>query len=426
MLPILVFLLAQAGPPPAPPLVLKAGTLIDGRGGAPLHDAVVVIRDGKIVEVGAAASLRAPEGAEVRDLPRATLLPGFIDAHVHLVGRMLGEGDWQNASVRDLPGEGVIRGVRNARLTLEAGFTTVRNVGADGFGDVALRRTIEQGVVPGPRIVTAGNAIGITGGHCDDNGFAPGVVTSDPLHGVADGPEEAIKAVRLQMKFGAQVIKICATGGVLSEGDAPGVQQMSAEEIQAVVHEAHQAGRKVAAHAHGTEGILAAVRGGVDSIEHGTLLDDEGIRLMKEKGTFLVPTLSAGRITMELADRGILTGERAAKARTMGPRMGQSLAKAMKAGVKVALGTDAGVGAHGTNGREFGFMVEAGLTPMQAILAGTRDGAELLGLSAEVGTVEKGKVADLVAVAGDPLQDIHLLEHPVLVVHEGKVAFSAP
>jgi imidazolonepropionase-like amidohydrolase len=176
------------------------------------------------------------------------------------------------------------------------------------------------------------------------------VVTSDPLHGVADGPEEAIKAVRLQMKFGAQVIKICATGGVLSEGDAPGVQQMSAEEIQAVVHEAHQAGRKVAAHAHGTEGILAAVRGGVDSIEHGTLLDDEGIRLMKEKGTFLVPTLSAGRVTMELADRGILTGERAAKARTMGPRMGQSLAKAMKAGVKVALGTDAGVGAHGTNG----------------------------------------------------------------------------
>ncbi len=427
MLPILfVSVLAQAAPAPAPPLVLKAGTLIDGRGGPPLQDAVIVIQDGKIAEVGPAASVRVPEGAEVKSLPQATLLPGFIDAHVHLVGRMLGEGDWQNAAVRDLPAEGVIRGVRNARVTLEAGFTTVRNVGADAFGDVALRKSIEQGVVAGPRILTAGHAIGITGGHCDENGFAPGISESDPLHGVADGLEEAIKAVRLQMKYGAQVIKICATGGVLSEGDAPGVQQMLAEEIEAVVHEAHLAGRKVAAHAHGTEGILAAVRGGVDSIEHGTLLDDAGIRLMKEKGTFLVPTLSAGRVTMELADRGILTGERAAKARTMGPRMGQALAKAVQAGVKVALGTDAGVGAHGTNAREFGYMVEAGLTPMQAILAGTRGGAELLGLAAEIGTVEKGKVADLVAVAGDPLKDIHLLEHPILVVHQGKVAFSAP
>ena len=423
---MLAFLLAQAAPAPAPPLVLRAGALIDGRGGAPLQDAVVVIQDGKIADVGPASSVRVPEGAEVRNLPQATLLPGFIDAHVHLVGRMLGEGDWQNASVRDLPAEGVIRGVRNARTTLEAGFTTVRNVGADGFGDVALRKAIEEGVVPGPRILTAGHAIGITGGHCDENGFAPGISTSDPLHGVADGPDEGTKAVRLQMKFGATVIKICATGGVLSENTSPGAHQMEEDEIRAIVREAHKAGRKVAAHAHGTEGILAAVRSGVDSIEHGTLLDDAGIRLMKEKGTFLVPTLSAGRVTMELADRGILTGERAVKARAMGPRMAQTLGRAAQAGVKVALGTDAGVGAHGTNGREFGYMVEAGLTPMQAILAGTRDGAELLGLAAEIGTVEKGKRADLVAVAGDPLKDIHLLERPVLVVHQGKVAFRAP
>jgi imidazolonepropionase-like amidohydrolase len=317
MLPTLALLLlplAQASPAPPERLVLRAGTLIDGRGGAPLRDAVVVVENGRIVEVGPAASLRVPEGAPVRSLPSATLLPGFVDAHVHLVGRMLGEGDWQNSSVRDLPAEDVVRGVRNARITLEAGFTTVRNVGAGEFGDVALRKAIDQGVVPGPRIVAAGHAVGISGGHCDENGFAPGIVDSDPLHGVADGPDEAVKAARLQMKFGAQVIKICATGGVLSEGDAPGVQQMSAEEIAAVVHEAHLAGRKVAAHAHGTEGILAAVRAGVDSIEHGTLLDDAGIQLMKEKGTFLVPTLSAARVTLELADRGVLTGERAAKA----------------------------------------------------------------------------------------------------------------
>jgi imidazolonepropionase-like amidohydrolase len=424
MVPVLLSLLAwlplaQVATPER--LVLRAGTLIDGRGGAPLRDAVVVIEDGRFLEVGPAASIRLPEGVPVRNLPQATLLPGFVDAHVHLVGRMLGEGDWQNESVRDLPGEGVVRGVRNARVTLEAGFTTVRNVGAGEFGDVALRKAIDQGVVPGPRIVAAGHGIGITGGHCDDNGFLPGIAASDPLHGVADGPGEAVKAVRLQMKFGSQVIKICATGGVLSEGDAPGVQQMSLEEIRAVVEEAHLAGRKVAAHAHGTEGILAAVRAGVDSIEHGTLLDDEGIRLMKEKGTFLVPTLSAGKVTLELADRGVLTGERAAKARVMGPRMGESLAKAAKAGVKIALGTDAGVGAHGANGREFGYMVEAGLTPMQAILAGTRDGAELLGLGSEIGTIEKGKVADLVAVAGDPLKDVRLLEHPILVMHAGKV-----
>jgi imidazolonepropionase-like amidohydrolase len=370
--------------------------------------------------------VRVPEGAPVRSLPRATLLPGFVDAHVHLVGRMLGEGDWQNGAVRDLPAEDVVRGVRNARVTLEAGFTTVRNVGAGEFGDVALRKAIEQGVVPGPRIVTAGHAVGISGGHCDENGFAPGIVPSDPLHGVADGPDEAVKAARLQMKFGAEVIKICATGGVLSEGDAPGVQQMSAEEIAAVVREAHLAGRKVAAHAHGSEGILEAVRAGVDSIEHGTLLDDAGIQGMKERGTFLVPTLSAARVTLELADRGVLTGERAAQARMMGPRMGQSLAKAARAGVKVALGTDAGVGPHGQNAREFGYMVEAGLTPMQAIVAGTRGGAELLGLLHEIGTVEKGKVADLVAVPGDPLADVHALEHPLLVVRAGRVVFAAP
>jgi imidazolonepropionase-like amidohydrolase len=401
----------------AGPLVVRAGTLIDGRGGPPVRNAVIVIEGGRFAAVGPGVAV--PPGARVVDLSQATVLPGFIDAHVHLAGRHLGEGEWAHASVRDTPQDDAIRGVRNARLTLEAGFTTVRNVGAGQWTDIALRDAIGEGIVPGPRIVAAGYGIGITGGHCDENGYAPGLLDRGPEHGIADGPGDAVRAVRSQIKQGADVIKICATGGVLSEGDAVGVQQMGEEELAAVVAAAHLAERRVAAHAHGTEGIKAALRAGVDSIEHGSMLDDEAIRFFLKTGAYLVPTLMAQETVSEAARSGVLKGERAAKALAVAPLARASIARAIEAGGKIALGTDAGVFPHGRNGREFALLVEAGMRPMDAILAGTRNAADLLGLGDEVGTVEPGKVADLVAVAGDPLADIALLTRPTFVLHAG-------
>jgi imidazolonepropionase-like amidohydrolase len=401
-------------------LVIRAGTLIDGRGGEPMKDAVIIIKDGLIQEVG--TGLQVPRGATVIDLSTRTVLPGFIDAHVHLVGRRIGEGhNWEDARVRDLPQEDAIRGVRNALLTLNAGFTTVRNVGASNFSDIALRNMIREGVVPGPRMVAAGNSLGITGGHCDTNGYIPGVLEPRPGDGIADGVDEIIKEVRLQVKRGADVIKFCATGGVLSEGDAVGVQQYSAEEMEALVEEAHLTGRRVAAHAHGNTGIKVAVRAGVDSIEHGSELDDEAVALFKSMGTWLVPTLTVQEAVEQQADAGILTGERAEKARYIAPRARASFRLAVAAGVKIALGSDAGVFPHGTQGREFVLMVENGMDPMQSLVAGTSGAAELLGLAAEVGTVEPGKTADLVAVAGDPLQDIEIVTRPVFVMSRGRV-----
>ena len=292
-------------------VAVKTGLLIDGTGAAPKKNAVVVVENGKIVSVGT----QVPAGATIVDLGDRTLLPGFIDCHVHLAGRVIGEGEnWDDAAVRDLPQEEAIRGVRNAKATLEAGFTTVRNVGASDFSDIALRNMIREGVVPGPRIVAAANAIGITGGHCDTNGYKPGILEGDPEHGIADGAAEIIKAVRYQVKHGADVIKTCATGGVLSEGDAVGVQQYDDEELKALVREAHLTGRKVAAHAHGADGIKAALRAGVDSIEHGSMTDDEAIALFKSKGAFLVPTLMAQETVEKLVGSGVLKGHRAEKA----------------------------------------------------------------------------------------------------------------
>lgn len=419
-LSVAVFVLSL--PIAAATIAVKAGKLIDGRGGAPLSDAVIVIEGEKIVAVG--ARLPIPAGAELIDLGGETVLPGFIDCHVHLTGRVIGEGEWQNARVRDLPQEDAIRGVRNARLTLEAGFTTVRNVGAHDFSDIALRDAIVEGLVPGPRIVAAGHAVSITGGHCDDNGFVPGVAERGPEAGIADGVDAVIHAVRSQIKHGADVIKVCATGGVLSEGDAVGVQQYGEAELRALVETAHRAERKVAAHAHGTEGIKAALRAGVDSIEHGSLLDDEAIALFKQTGAVLVPTLMAQESVQKQADSGVLNDSRAAKARFIAPRARESFRRAQAAGVRIALGSDAGVFTHGTQGREFFLMVQNGMAPAAAIQAGTRNAAELLGLGEVVGTIEKGKLADLVAVHGDPLGDIALLQHPVFVMKGGHVVLS--
>jgi imidazolonepropionase-like amidohydrolase len=413
---------------PQPPegkgvVALKAARLIDGTGGPAITNAVVIVTDNKITAVGDAGSVRIPAGAKVIDLGDVTLLPGFIDAHTHLIGRVLGDPDGDMSPVRDFDSFGAILGVMHARDTLMAGFTSVRNVGAAGrFDDMALRKAINEGWAIGPRMETAGHAIGITGGHCDENGFKPGVAEQTTLDGVADGPEQIRQAVRLQIKYGATVIKTCATGGVLSEGDAVGATQYSYEELKALVDEANKLERKVAAHAHGTEGIKLAVRAGVSSIEHGSFLDEEGARMMKERGTYLVPTLSAAEAVERAAKNGVLKGLRAEKALAAAASVRRAIKLAVANKVLIALGTDAGVIPHGTNAREFFLMVDwGGMTNMEAIQAGTLSGAKLLGWDKNLGSLAVGKWADIVAVSGDPLKDIHAMERPVFVMKNGVV-----
>jgi imidazolonepropionase-like amidohydrolase len=384
---------------------------------------VIVVEQGRITAAGAGVAV--PRGARVIDLSSMTVLPGFIDAHTHLTGRVLGEAGWEHGLVRDLAADAALRGAKHARLTVEAGFTTVRNVGAGGFADVALRDAINRGDVAGPRMLVGGHSLGITGGHCDGtNGYVPALFGAEPgpERGVADGADAIRAAIRYQVKHGADVIKICATGGVLSEGDSVGVQQYMEDELRAVVEAAHMVERRVAAHAHGNAGIKAAVRAGVASIEHGSILDDEAIRLMVDHGTYLVPTLMAGEAVERLAKSGTLQGERADKALAIAPRMRESVRRAAAGGVKIALGTDAGVMPHGINGHEFTLMVQwGGMTPMQAIVAGTSAAADLLGWSAHVGSVAVGRYADLVAVSGDPLADITVLEKVEWVMKGGEV-----
>jgi imidazolonepropionase-like amidohydrolase len=419
---------APIGIRPEPPegkgvVALRAARLIDGTGAAPIRNAVVIVNNNKITAVGDAGSVRIPADAKVINLGDVTLLPGFIDAHTHLVGRVLGDPEGDMAPVRDYDSFGAILGVLHARDTLMAGFTSVRNVGASGaFDDMALRKAINEGWTPGPRMETAGHAIGITGGHCDENGFRPGVLQLGPIDGVANGPEEIRAAVRYQIKYGATVIKTCATGGVLSEGDAVGATQYSFEELKALVDEANKLERKVAAHAHGTEGIKLAVRAGVSSIEHGSFLDEEGARMMVERGTFLVPTLSAAEAVERAAKNGVLKGLRAEKALAAAASIRKSIKIAVANKVQIALGTDAGVIPHGTNAREFFLMVDwGGMTPMESIIAGTMNGAKLLGWDKNLGSLSPGKWADIVAVSGDPLKDIHDMEKVVFVMKNGVV-----
>ena len=404
-------------------VVLRAARLIDGTGAPAINNAIVVVTDNKITAVGDAKTVRTPSGAKVIDLGDVTLLPGFIDAHTHLVGRVLGDPEGDASSVRDYDAFGAILGVVHARDTLMAGFTSVRNVGASGpFSDMALRKAINEGWTPGPRIETAGHAIGITGGHCDANGFKPGILPLGAIDGVANGPEEIRAAVRYQIKYGADVIKTCATGGVLSEGDAVGATQYSFEELKALVDEANKLDRKVAAHAHGLEGIKFAIRAGVSSIEHGSFLDEEAARMMKERGTFLVPTLMAGEAVERAAKNGTLKGLRAEKALTAAEHIRKAIKIAVANKVNIALGTDAGVIPHGTNAREFFLMVDwGGMTNMEAIVAGTLNGAKLLGWDKNLGSLTTGKWADIVAVSGDPLKDIHAMERPVFVMKNGVI-----
>lgn len=407
-------------------VVLKAARVIDGTGAAPIQNGVVVVTDDHIVAVGAAGSVTIPAGARTVDLGNATLLPGFIDAHTHVIGRTLGDPAGDDAAVRDVDSFGAILAVGNVRNTLMAGFTSIRNVGAPNFDDIAIRKAINEGWVIGPRMQTAAHALGITGGHCDENGFKPGLQDGDFKTGIADGPDQIRAAVRYQAKYGADVIKTCATGGVLSEGDAVGVPQYTYEELKAMVDEATKLERKVAAHAHGAEGIKIAVRAGVASIEHGSFLDDEGAKLMAQHGTFLVPTLSAGEAVEIAAKSGVLKGLRAEKGLAAAAAMRNAMKFALANKVPVALGTDAGVGPHGANGHEFTLMVQwGGMTPMQSIVAGTSNAAKLLGWDKNLGTLTAGKWADVVAVPGDPIADIKVMEKPLFVMKNG-VVYKTP
>jgi imidazolonepropionase-like amidohydrolase len=407
-------------------VVLKAARVIDGTGAAPIQNGVVVVTDDKIVAVGAAATVRVPAGARTIDLGNVTLLPGFIDAHTHVIGRSLGDPAGDDAAVRDVDSFGAILSTVNVRNTLMAGFTSIRNVGSPHFADIAIRKAINEGWVIGPRMQTGAHSLGITGGHCDENGFKPGLQDGDFRTGIADSPDQIRAAVRYQVKYGADVIKTCATGGVLSEGDAVGTTQYGYEEMKAMVEEAERHERKVAAHAHGTEGIKIATRAGVASIEHGSFLDEEGARLMAEKGTYLVATLSAGEAVERAAKNGVLTGLRAEKALAAAQAMRNAVKIAARNKVPLALGTDAGVGPHGANGHEFTLLVEwGGLSPMQAIVAGTSGSAKLLGWERTVGTLAAGKWADVVAVPGDPIADIKTMEKPVFVMKNG-VVYKTP
>jgi imidazolonepropionase-like amidohydrolase len=402
--------------------VLRAARMIDGTGKATVRNAAVVITGDRIVAAGPAASVATPAGSTVIDLGDVTLLPGFIDAHTHIIGRTYGDPMVDLAVVKDHDSYGAILGVANAEKALRAGFTTIRVVGASKFDDMALRQAIDDGRVPGPRMQNAGHSLGISGGHCDQNAFKPGLIELGPRQGIANGPEEVRAAVRYQVKAGADVIKVCTTGGVLSEGDAVGVTQYTYEEMKALVDEAKKLERKVAAHAHGTEGIKIAVRAGVASVEHGSFLDEEGAKMMAQRGTILVPTLMAGEAVERFAKTGVLKGLRAEKGFAAAAAMRRGIRIATANRVPIAFGTDAGVIPHGANAREFSLLVEwGGMTPMQALVAGTMSAAKLLGWDSRVGSIAAGKLADIVAVAGDPLQDIRATERVGFVMKGGVI-----
>ena len=399
-------------------IAIRAGKVLDVRTGNYAVDQIIWIEGDRIKAIGNASDIssKLPPATKMVDLSKSTILPGLIDCHTHLTMTPYDSGP--AGLHRSYPRQ-ALTGARNARVTLEAGFTTVRNVGAAGYSDIALRDAIKAGDVPGPRMLVSGPPLSITGGHGDQNFLAPQFAWSDD--GVADGVDGVEKKVRENIKYGADVIKFMATGGVLSEGDNPALAQYSPEEMKAIVDTAHGLGRKVAAHAHGAIGIKYAVLAGVDSIEHGSYINDEDIQLMKEHGTYLVPTVYLEDWLTENVQALGLTPNMIEKAKLVLPIAQQNLSHAFKSGVKVALGTDAAVYPHGLNGHEFGKMVQMGLSPLQAIQAGTVNAADLLGWSDRVGTLEPGKYADIVAVQGDPLADVHLLENVQFVMKGGEV-----
>ena len=400
---------AAQAPPPGATIVVRAARMLDVVSGEMVSDARVVIEGDRIVALNPGS---LPPGARVIDLGDATLLPGFIDTHTHLAGEI--GANMQLVPVTESEVDGAYNAVKYGHRTILAGFTTVRDFG--GEVTVGLGRAVERGDIVAPRVIPSRYALGITGGHCDATGYVPGVLEGDPARGIANGPWEVVEAVRQQIKYGAQVIKTCATAGVLSMEGPVGAQQYTYEELKAMVDEAARHGVKVAAHAHGTEGIKAAVRAGVASIEHGSILDDEAISMMKERGTYLVPTTYlADRIALD-----VLPPIVRAKAETVLPLMRESLRNAIAAGVKIAFGTDAGVFPHGENAGEFAVYVDLGMSPLDALRTATVNAADLIGRD-DRGVIAAGKLADLVAVPGNPLDDITATERVLFVMQGGRV-----
>jgi len=406
-----------------PPAVtaIKAARLFDGKSESTISEAVVLVEAGRITAAG--SRLAVPTGARVIDLGDATILPGFIDAHVHVTDES--SDDWNADTVaglrRTIP-EQTLRAAEFARRTLMAGFTSVRDVGSSDYIDVGLRNAIAAGLTIGPRMLVSVHALGARGGHCDNNGFPYERFGSEPgiANGIASGPDQFRDAVRFQVKYGADVIKVCATGGVLSLGDDVGAPQVTQAEMDALVDEAHRLGRKTAAHAHGAEGAKVAIRAGIDSIEHGSFLDDEAVRLMKEKGTYLVPTLMAGEYAGGRKATRQYPPEIAAKAAQALEGRSQAFKRAVAAGVKIAFGTDSAVSPHGHNAEEFALLVEHGLSPAAALRT-TATAAALMGIDRMAGTIEVGKQADIVGVPGDALRDVSTTEHVRFVMKGGKV-----
>lgn len=402
---------------------ILAGRLFDATGDNVRENVIIVVEEERIKSVASAADLKIPAGANVVDLSQATVLPGLIDCHTHLDSR----ADRYNEIYRfkDTPFSHAFAAVLNARKTLEAGFTSVRDVGSEPFLAVDLRNAINEGLLVGPRVVASGPGISITGGHGDLNNFSPQtrvmMFPEERDFRIADSADQIRHVIRSQEKYGVDVIKILATGGVLSRGDSPGAPQFSLEELKAAAETAHMGGRKIAAHAHGAEGIKNAILAGIDSIEHASLIDDEGIRLAKEHGTYLVMDIyNDDYILNEAPKYGLLT-ENLDKERTVGRLQREDFRKAVQAGVKMAFGTDAGVYPHGDNARQFFYMVKYGMTPAQAIRAATSSAADLIGRAQSVGTIEAGKYADIIAVNADPLADVRALEHVDFVMKGGVV-----
>ena len=403
-------------------VAVSADRMLDVIGGVEVDRPLVLIVDGRIARVGKQGDLAIPAGARTVVLPPGmTLLPGLIDMHVHLTSDPRISG-YRHLEYTDSFWQVV--GVANAKRTVEAGFTTVRNVGSGNFDDVGLKQGIEAGYIPGPRIVPATYALGATGGHCDGGGLPPSMDRDAP--NVSDTPDGYRHLVRKMRKYGAEVIKICATGGVLSKTDSVGAQQMTFAEMQAVADEAHMLGLRVAAHAHGTEGINTALRAGIDTIEHASLADEESFRLAKARGAwFSMDIYDDDYILAEGAKNGVYP-ESLEKERMVGLKQRQTFRAAVKAGVKMIFGTDGGVYPNGDNAKQFAKMVEWGMTPLQAIRAATSEAAEALGRPRDVGAIEAGRYGDLIAVAGDPLGDVSRLEHVAFVMKGGQVVKAAP
>src|SRR5262252_3713279 len=423
ILSIVAFAQNTAQNPPTPPKTtyILAGRLFDATSDKVRENVLVTIEGDRIKSVASGAT--APSDATVIDLSHATVLPGLIDCHTHLSAR----ADRYNPiyRFRDTPFDHAFYAVVNARKTLEAGFTTVRDVGSPPFLAVDLRNTINEGFIPGPRIVASGPGISITGGHGDLNNFSPQTRVSmfpeERNFQIADGVDQIRHVVRAQLKYSVDVIKILATGGVLSKGDSPGAPQFTFEELKAAAEEAHMAGRKIAAHAHGTQGIKNAILAGIDSIEHASLASDEDIQLAKQHGTYFDMDIYNDDYLLGKAIEFGLPQENIDKERMVGQTQRETFRKATQAGVKMAFGTDAGVYPHGDNAKQFATMVKWGMTPAQAIRTATQNSADLIGRSKDVGTIEVGKYADIIAVSGDPLQDVNVLQTVGFVMKGGVI-----